>query len=306
MKILVTGGAGFIGSHLVKALDNEGHEVFVIDNLSSGKRENLPSHIPLVVADVQNICSVEGLPETVDAVFHLAAQMDVRHSVADPVNDAEINVLGTVDVLQYAVKAGAKRFVFSSSGGAIYGPANEIPTPETHPVASSSPYGIAKYSAEQYVQLFARLHDLHPVILRYANVYGPGQAGSRESGVIAIFCQRALLGEPIVIFGDGEQTRDFVYVDDVVQANLLALTTTESDSFNIATSTETTINELAKILQSSVSHPLKVVHEPAKKGEERRSCLAIHKAKTKLGWEPKVSLEEGLKRTLEATEETCS
>lgn len=300
MKILVTGGAGFIGSHLVKALDAQGHEVIVLDDLSSGDQTLLPSHVQFVKGDIREIESLTELPEKLDVVFHLAAQIDVRNSVEDPLYDASINVEGTIAVLNYAKRAGATRFIFSSSGGAIYGPTDGIPTPETAPICSSSPYGIAKYSAEKYIELFSRLHNMHYVILRYSNVYGPGQSGSRECGVIAIFAEKALQKEPLTIWGDGEQTRDYVYVDDVVRANLAALGTQVQDTFNISTGIETNVNELAKYFQATVEGGLQIVHTPAKLGEERRSCLDATKAEKYLGWKAQVMLPQGIEKTYDS------
>lgn len=297
MKILVTGGAGFIGSNLVKALDQQGHEVFVVDNLSSGKRENLPLNVQLIEGDIRIMDKLKGLPEKVDAVFHLAAQIDVRHSVADPLYDASVNVQGTIAVLNYAVKAGAERIIFSSSGGAIYGSTDTIPTHEEVPVASSSPYGVAKHSAEKYVELFSRLHGLQYVILRYSNVYGPGQSGSRESGVVAIFAELAYAGGPLTVWGDGEQTRDYVYVHDVVRANLAALGTQVEDTFNISTGEEISINTIVDHFREVVPTELDVIYSPAKKGEERRSCLDPTKAEKYLGWKPQVDFRTGLQVT---------
>jgi UDP-glucose 4-epimerase len=306
MKVLVTGGAGFIGSHLVTTLAAQGHEVFVVDNLSSGKRENIPEGVHFIEGDIRVMDKLQGLPKKVDAIFHLAAQIDVRHSVSDPIYDASVNVQGTIAVLNYAVRADADRVIFSSSGGAIYGSTETIPTHEGIPVSSSSPYGIAKYCAERYIELFSRLHNLHYVVLRYSNVYGPGQSGSRESGVIAIFSELAFSKQPLTIYGDGEQTRDFVYVGDVVRANMAALGTQVQDVFNIATGTETTINELAQLLCEVVPHDVEVGHGPAKKGEERRSCLDPRKAEKYLGWKPTMDLRKGLETTFSHVQDELS
>lgn len=297
MHILVTGGAGFIGSHLVKRLVADGHEVVVLDDLSSGKRKNVPKGVRLIKGEVQKAFKLR-LPKTIDAVFHLAAQIDVRESVANPIHDAAVNIEGTIAVLEYAHQAGAKKVVFSSSGGAIYGPCDLVPTPETSHCQSSSPYGIAKYAAERYIELYGRLHQLPYVILRYSNVYGPGQDGSKESGVIAIFTQLAKYMRGFTIYGDGEQTRDFVFVGDVVEANLKALAYHGNGVFNVGTGVETSINTLAQTINSLIPTPVEVHHAPARKGEEMRSCLDVTWAKKELGWSPTVSLSEGLKQTM--------
>ncbi len=297
MRIMVTGGAGFIGSHITKALLAQGHEIVVVDNLSSGKRENVPAGVLFVQGDVQEMATLP-VPKTIDAVFHLAAQIDVRKSVENPVHDVSVNVVGTAAVLQYALNAGAKKMVFSSTGGAIYGPCDVLPTPEDTACRSNSPYGVSKYNAEQYIKLYGRLHSLPYVILRYSNVYGPGQDGSKESGVIAIFSRLARMGKSLTINGDGKQTRDFVFVGDVVDANLKALNYKGSGVFNIATATETTINQLAETINSLLPKPVEILHAPAKLGEELRSCLANHLAKTELGWQPTVALKEGLRQTM--------
>lgn len=298
MNILVTGGAGFIGSHLVNTLLTQGHDVFVVDDLSSGKRKNVPKGATFIKGDIRKLAKMRKLPKTIDAVFHLAAQIDVRHSVSDPAHDAAVNIEGTINVLMYAVQARAKKVVFSSSGGAIYGACDLLPTTEESSCQSSSPYGVAKYAAEQYIQLFSRLHNLPYVILRYSNVYGPGQDGSKESGVVAIFSKLAKQGKPMTIFGDGEQTRDYVFVGDVVDANLKTLTYEDSGVFNIGTGVETSVNELAKAINRVSPQAVHVVHAPARTGEERRSCLDISKAKSALGWTPKMSLEDGLRMTM--------
>ena len=299
MKILVTGGAGFIGSHLVKALNKQGHDVIVLDDLSSGSKSNVPKGTKFIKGDVREINQLN-LPKKIDVVFHLAAQIDVRISVDKPLFDAGVNVLGTLAVLDYARQAGVKKFIFSSSGGAIYGPTKTIPTTERVEVKSSSPYGIAKYAAEQYVSLYSRLFNMGNVILRYSNVYGPGQSTSRESGVIAIFSDQLLKGQPITVYGDGGQTRDFVYVEDVVKANIAAMNSPVQGTFNISTAKETTINELVEHFNDIFSQEIEVKHAPARPGEERRSCLSYTQAKSILGWEPKVDLRQGLQLTIHA------
>lgn len=298
--ILVTGGAGFIGSHLTAALVDRGHTVVVLDDLSSGKRKNLPKGVRLIKGDVSNPRVLRKLPKSVDAVFHLAAQIDVRASVEDALDDARQNILGMINILDYARDAKAKQVVFSSSGGAIYGPSEQIPTPETSACLPSSPYGLAKWAAEQYIYLYRRLHNLSVTVLRYSNVYGPGQDGSKESGVIAIFTKRALEGKPLTIYGDGEQTRDFVYVKDVVAANLAAMDKGANHLVNIGTGTETSVNQLATLLQTQLGQNMEVNKAEARAGEELRSCLAIDQAKIQIGWQPTYDLAAGLKETIEA------
>lgn len=295
MRVLVTGGAGFIGSHIADALVLEGHDVFVVDNLSSGKREQVPAKATFIEGDVRRLDALP-LPSQIDVIFHLAAQIDVRHSVEQPAADADINVLGTLQVLELAKKTGAK-VVFSSTGGAIYGSVRSYPTPERIAPRPSSPYGLAKFCAERYIQLYHELFQVPYVILRYGNVYGPRQGGSKETGVIAIFCQKALTGEPLTVFGNGKQTRDFVYVGDVVRANLAAMKL-EAGIFNIASGTETSVNELTQLIQQASGKALEINHVRGKKGEVKRSCLAIAAAKQGLGWRPSVSLQQGIEQTL--------
>lgn len=296
MRALVTGGAGFIGSHIVDALVLAGYEVFIIDNFASGQRENVNPRATLIEKDVRELASAEGLPEKFDVVFHLAAQIDVRHSVEQPAEDAQVNVLGAIAVLEFARKTGAK-VVFSSTGGAIYGSTRTYPTPEHIAPRPDSPYGLAKYCAERYIQLFHKLYKVPYVILRYGNVYGPRQNGSKETGVIAIFCEKARTGEPLTVFGKGKQTRDFIYVGDVVKANLLAAQK-DNGVFNIAGGTETSVNDLTQLISQALGKPVEVRHARGKKGEVKRSCLAIDAARTGLGWSPSLTLAEGVALTL--------
>lgn len=298
MKILVTGGAGFIGSNLVDALIEQGHEVTVLDDLSSGKRKNINSKATFIEGDLQHINSLD-MPQDIEVIFHLAALMNVRESVLYPEKYTQVNVMGTLALLQFANKHEVKKIVFSSTGGAIYGDCNIFPTPESHICVPMSPYGLSKWVAEQYIELFSRSHAIAYVNLRYSNVYGPRQSGSGESGVIAIFSEKALHDEPMVIFGDGEQTRDYVYVGDVVKANIAALGDVQG-TFNIGRGIETNVNKLVEYLKSATGKELKVKHEKAKPGDLKKSVLDNQKAEVKLGWKPTVDLQEGLKLTLES------
>ena len=305
-RALISGGAGFIGSHVVRAFSATGYEVSVLDDLSSGTRDNLPDGICLHHLD---ICSPEAAAVVregrFDVICHLAAQIDVRKSVADPAFDARVNIGGSLNLLEALRASGAPtRFIFSSTGGAVYGDLVEPPTQETAPKDPQSPYGTAKLSVEYYMGYFARVHGLDLVALRYANVYGPRQDPHGEAGVVAIFCDRIMTGAPLTIFGDGSQTRDYVYAGDVARANVLAAHAAlppaggvDSRAFNIGTGVETDVVQLAsRLLAVSGGHST-FTHAPARAGEQRRSAVATGKAQRLLGWEPEVSLEEGLKET---------
>jgi UDP-glucose 4-epimerase len=298
MRALVTGGAGFIGSNLVDALVEAGHEVVVADDLSTGREQNVNAGAELARVDVTTAeherLVVDFAPEV---VFHLAAQIDVRKSVADPSFDAEVNVVGTVRTAAAAARAGCKVFVFSSSGGTVYGEQRDFPADEGHPTKPISPYGVAKLCAEIYLGMFSRSAGMRAVALRYANVYGPRQDPLGEAGVVAIFCNRILDGKGVTIYGDGKQTRDFVYVGDVVRANLCALAATGiRGSFNIGTGRETDVNTLARLLGGP---KLSIDYQPARPGETLRSVLDCSRAELDLGWKPEVTVEVGLRRTLE-------
>jgi UDP-glucose 4-epimerase len=300
MKALVTGGAGFIGSTLVDALLGEGAEVVVIDDLSRGRREQVNPAADFHHLDI----AAESLSETLhrlgpDIVFHEAAQIDVRRSVAEPMLDTRINVVGTVNLLQACAAAGVHRVVFASSGGAIYGDTEAIPTPETHPCRPASVYGAAKLAGETYGAVFEQLFGLQFVALRYANVYGPRQDPHGEAGVVGIFAERLLSGKPVTINGDGTQTRDYVHVDDVVTANLRAAQTASLGAFNVGTGREADVNLLYAELARAAGVDAVAEHGPAKPGEQRRSCLDTSRARDLLGWQPTVSLEEGLRGTLD-------
>jgi UDP-glucose 4-epimerase len=299
MRVLVTGGAGFIGAHSCRALLEGGHAVTAIDDLSHGRREAVPPGADLVTMDVRSpdlAASFERLRP--DAVLHLAAQMDVRRSVADPMHDASVNVVGTVNALAAARRAGARRFVFASSGGAVYGEQEIFPAPEEHPRRPASPYGVSKLCGEEYVEL-ARRDGVSTLSLRYANVYGPGQDPMGEAGVVAIFLHKMLRAADPVINGDGEQTRDFVYVEDVARANALAISSAVVGALNVGTGVETSVNELARILAGAAGHRKAIAHGPAAPGEQRRSSVDPRAARARLGWEPRVALDEGLARTAE-------
>lgn len=306
MRTLVTGGAGFIGSNLVDALIERGDEVVAIDDLSTGREANLDEArsrgAQLQVLDIRN---GDALSEAVakarpEVIFHLAAQIDVRKSIADPAWDSTINVGGTINVLEAARRHGVARLVNSSTGGAIYGDAEVIPSPETVTPLPEAAYGQSKLSAEGYLGLYERLYGLSSVTLRYGNVYGPRQDPLGEAGVIAIFCGALATGRRPTIFGDGKQTRDYVYVGDVVGANLKAAAATAGGVFNIGTQTETSVLDLVEILGGLAGVDFEAEFAPARLGELERSCLDIGQAQSVLGWEPTLAIREGLASTLEA------
>jgi UDP-glucose 4-epimerase len=309
MRALVTGGAGFIGSHLVDALLARGDDVTVVDDLSSGRERNLAVALEqgavlerCDVRDAQALAAIvaEARPE---AVFHLAAQVDVRLSLADPGHDARTNVEGTINVLEAARKAGAVRVVFSSTGGAIYGETDELPTPETVAPLPMAAYGQSKYCAERYLGLYKRLYGLSTIALRFGNVYGPRQDPHGEAGVIAIFCGRLHAGKTPTIYGDGSQTRDYIYVEDLVKALVSAGDTTATGVVNIGTETETSVLELLEVLSEHHGPDAPAAHfEPRRTGEIERSCLAATRARDLLGWKASTPIEEGLRRTYDAVE----
>jgi UDP-glucose 4-epimerase len=306
MRALVTGGAGFIGSNLVDALVERGDEVTVVDDLSTGRRENLERALAagasLIEADIRDADALKAIFAAArpEVVFHLAAQIDVRKSVADPAFDAGINVGGTINVLAAAQEAGVPRVVNTSSGGAIYGEGQVIPAPETHPVAPEAPYGLSKFCAEQYCEIYERMHGLSTASVRYGNVYGPRQDPLGEAGVIAIFCGKLLEGGQPTIFGDGLQTRDYVYVGDVVEANLAAAASQATGPFNIGTGVASSVLDIVQALAAQSDQPFEPHHEPERLGEVRNISLDTTRAREELGWEAKVGLDEGLKVTLES------
>jgi UDP-glucose 4-epimerase len=299
MRILVTGGAGFIGSHVVDAYVQVGHDVFVVDNLSTGKRENLPPQARFLHADIQDPTVRQLIvTEKIEVVNHHAAQMDVRRSVVDPLYDARVNILGMLNVLEGAREAKVKKFVFAASGGTVYGEQEVFPASEEHPTRPICPYGVSKRAGEHYLYFYNVEYGLPYVALRYANVYGPRQDPHGEAGVVAIFTQRLLADEQPVINGDGQQTRDYVFVGDVAQANLAALQVGYSGPLNIGTSVETTVSQLFGSLRHLTGSSVPEVHGPAKPGEQRRSVLAWSRAAQVLHWRPSVGLEDGLQQTV--------
>ena len=300
MRVLVTGGAGFIGSHVVDRLLQHGHEVRVVDDLSTGRRELVNRAARFHRGDIRS----RRLPRLIatwhpDAVVHAAAQASVVRSLADPDFDASVNITGTLALVRASGAAGVRTFVYISTGGAAYGDTSVVPTPEEHLASPSSPYGVSKTAAERYVECYGPLLDIRTLVLRLANVYGPRQNPQGEAGVVAIFADRLLRGEPCLINGDGEQTRDFVYVEDVAEAVLRGLERADATGIvNIGTGVETTVNALYARLARAAGVTLAAEHGPAKPGEQRRSALAAARAARVLGWTPATALDKGLERTL--------
>jgi UDP-glucose 4-epimerase len=300
MRVLVTGGAGFIGSHVAEACLAAGHEVLVLDDLSSGKRENLPKTARIEACDIRSPRAAALVRDfRPAALIHHAAQMSVTRSVAEPAFDADVNVLGLINVVEAARKVGLERVVFASSGGTVYGETESYPMGEDTPTHPVCPYGVSKLSGEHYLFYFRRVFGLSYAALRYANVYGPRQDPHGEAGVIAIFSKKLLKGEDVTIFGDGEQTRDYVYVADVVRANLSALTGDFCGSVNIGTGRETNVNELYAVIKRHAAGPGKAMHAAPRDGELRRSVLDVSMAARALGWKPTVSLADGLEETVD-------
>lgn len=307
-RALVTGGAGFIGSHVADALLAAGYSVTVIDDLSSGKREQVPAGAQFHHGDIRSP-EVAALVRDSQAelLVHLAAQMDVRKSVADPLFDASVNVMGTLNLLEAVQQSATRpRVLFASTGGAVYGDFTTPPNVETFPKDPESPYAISKLSAEYYLAYYGRIHGLDTVALRFANVYGPRQDPHGEAGVVAIFSQRLLSGQPLTVFGDGQQTRDYVYVGDVVRGvlaaarqSLPAIGRLDERGFNIGTGVATSVVRLAELMQATAGVEASLVFGPARPGEQRHSFLSIEKAERMLGWRPQQSLEQGLAATYE-------
>jgi UDP-glucose 4-epimerase len=299
VKILVTGGAGFIGSHVVDAFLAAGHEVAVVDNLTTGDARNVDPRARLHPMDLRSARLAQVFEaERPEVVAHVAAQASVGRSVTDPVFDASVNVGGGLGLLECCRRFGVRRIIYSSSGGAGYGDTDVIPTPETHPTLPISPYGITKVAMEHYVNAWSGIYGMSAISLRYANIYGPRQNPQGEAGVIAIFCHRLLTGQTPMINGDGEQTRDYTYVEDVAAANVRALERPDvTGPVNVSTGVETSVNDLYRALAAAAGSKVAAQHAPARPGEQRRSCLSPGLAGRVLGWKPTVSLAEGLRRT---------
>ena len=300
MKILVTGAAGFIGSHIADAYIAEGHDVVVLDNLSTGKKENIPQGAKFIEADLRSpeIADIIG-QEKPDIINHHAAQASVRIATESPALDAEINIIGGINLYEAAAKSGVRKIVFASTGGAIYGEQKYFPADEKHSKRPCSPYGVAKLSNEKYLGYYESEYGMEYTIFRYTNVYGPRQNPHGEAGVIAIFIDKLLSREQPFVNGDGTQTRDYVYIDDVVRANVLALEDEMNGIYNVATEMECSVNTLYELLRLKTGIPTPRKHRPAKSGEQMRSCCSYQKLASMHGWKPQVPLELGLSKTID-------
>ncbi|WP_412709737.1 NAD-dependent epimerase/dehydratase family protein [Atrimonas thermophila] len=298
MKVLVSGGAGFIGSHVVDNYLAAGYQVVVVDDLSTGKKANLNPAATFYQVDITDSAALRRVfeEEKPDIINHHAAQINLRRSVEDPTFDAWINILGSLNLIELSRQFQVEKFVFASTGGAIYGEPNVLPVKESAATSPLSPYGVAKRSVEMYLEYYHRVWGLEYVALRYGNVYGPRQDPQGEAGVVAIFCGRILRGKPCVVFGDGRKTRDYVYVEDVARANLLAVFA-PSGVYNIGTGRETSVLELVELLEKISGRKVEVVFEKERKGEINHIALSCEKARRILGWVPEVDLWEGLKKT---------
>lgn len=299
MKVLVTGGAGFIGSHIVDKLLDRGDQVVVVDNLSTGHEEYLRSEVRFYRLDIQEEKLMDVIrDERPDAVIHQAAQSAVPGSIEDPVRDARINIMGTLRVLEGCRRYGVEKVVYASSA-AVYGNPEYLPIDEKHPVMPLSPYGVSKYAPEHYLHVYHQLYGLKYTVFRYANVYGIRQVPRGEGAVISIFIDKLIKGENLTVFGDGEQTRDYIYVEDIAEANLAALEKGDGEILNIGTGTSTSLNELIRILEKVTGQSIQPVHEPERPGDIKYSYFDNRLAMEKLDWAPKTDLETGLKRTYE-------
>jgi UDP-glucose 4-epimerase len=301
MKIMVTGGAGFIGSHVVDTFVENNHEVVVIDNLSTGRLSNLNPAAKFYEVDIRSPEMAEIFEkEKPQVVDHHAAQMDVRRSVEDPLFDADVNVMGSIKLIELARKYNVERFIYISTGGAVYGEPEYLPCDEDHPINPICPYGASKHTVEHYLYMYRELYDMEYVVLRYPNVYGPRQDPHGEAGVVAIFSGQMLKNAPVVINGDGDQERDFVYVGDCARANLLALQTENTNTiFNLGYGVGTTINEVYEYLKDITSYELSADYGPAKAGETRRIFLEANRASKYLDWTPTIDLKDGLGETVD-------
>jgi len=299
MTILVTGGAGFIGSNIVDELLNNNHNVIVIDNLSTGKKENINSKVEFFELDIRSKkISKVFKSHDIDFVFHLAAQIDVNQSIENPCFDADNNINGSINILKNCRANNIKKVIYSSSA-AVYGIPNYLPIDENHFVSPISPYGISKHTPEHYLMIYNKLYGLNYTILRYSNVYGPRQTTSGEGGVISIFIDRMLSNKNPVIFGDGEQTRDFIYVEDVVQANISALNKGKNEILNISNSTKTSVNEIVTIINNKLDRNIKPVYKDKRSGDILHSVLDNKKAKKKLAWSPNYNINMGIEKALD-------
>jgi len=298
MNILVTGGAGFIGSHIVDAYIDSNHHVVVVDNMSRGRKEFInpkAAFYSISISDPQLASIIQD--ENIEIINHHAAQISVSDSVKNPVKDAESNIIGTLQLLQNAVKCKVGRFIFASTGGAIYGEQNYFPAKENHPQKPTSPYGLSKLSVEGYLRFYEEEYGLKSTIFRYGNVFGPRQNPNGEAGVVAIFYNRLLKGEAPIINGDGEQTRDYIFIKDIVRANLLALSLDDSGIFNVGTGKETSVNELTRLILKIAESSITAQRSKKNTFEQQRSCLDHTKLKESISWSPNFSLEEGLAET---------
>jgi UDP-glucose 4-epimerase len=300
MKIIITGGAGFIASHIADAYINAGHEVTIIDNLSTGRRENINPRAEFIEADINDLGIEEiFLDKRFDVLNHHAAQMDIRVSVADPAYDAENNIIGGLRLFEAARKSGVKKVIFASSGGAVYGEQDYYPADEEHPTNPCSPYGISKLTTEKYLYYYQQIHNIDYAALRYTNVYGPRQNPFGEAGVVAIFANKMLSEEQPMVNGDGKNSRDYVFVEDVVRANKMALGENFSGIYNIATGVEHDVNYIFRTLRELTGSDCKEIHAEAKPGEQRRSVCSYDKIGRMHGWKPETEFAAGLEKTVE-------
>lgn len=299
MKVLVTGGAGFIGSHIVDSLIENGYEVCVVDNLSRGNRKNVNSRAGFYEKDIRDNDLIHIFKdEKPDFVIHEAAQIYVSDSVKNPIEDAEINVTGSINVLEACRQTGIKKILYPAST-AIFGEPQYLPVDEDHPLDMISPYGVSKHTVEHYLGVYNKLYGIEYNVLRYSNVYGPRQDSSGEGGVVAIFCDALTHGKSPFIFGDGNQTRDFVYVKDVVNANLMALKSSLSGIYNVCTNTEISVNALFDCIRNIINPDIKPIYKDKRPGDIENSCMTYDKIKKDMNWSPKYTLQEGIKETVE-------